>query len=256
MALIFSGADADKVNFGSGTTLDNVNTFTYLMWLYRTGTNTTDVATLVTKGSFPDSRHELSVSDIDGTSMLVVVDRATTDAAATASTAIDLNAWNFIGATFSATNGPKIFKGSLTSLLAEVAYSSGPTTGAGAVGDDSATNLEVGGRSGSTTGSMPARIAWVGIWNVEMTLAQMQTQQFRPHVTSGCVLFSHLGFNGTGTQPDWSGNGNSGTVIDATLGDHIPLMAPWGLITEWLGAFAAAGGAGVRLKRMALFGMG
>ena len=36
-----------------------------------------------------------------------------------------------------------------------------------------------------------------------------------------------LGYNGTGTQPDWSGNANSCTVSGATLSNHAPIGAPF-----------------------------
>lgn len=36
-----------------------------------------------------------------------------------------------------------------------------------------------------------------------------------------------LGFNGTSTQPDWSGNGYNGTVTGATVVPHVPLRPPF-----------------------------
>jgi hypothetical protein len=47
-----------------------------------------------------------------------------------------------------------------------------------------------------------------------------------PRPIAGCVGFWHLGANGVGTQPDWSGNANAGTVTGATVSDHVPL-GPW-----------------------------
>jgi len=61
-----------------------------------------------------------------------------------------------------------------------------------------------------------------------LSLGEIRSLQFHPRVLSGCVLYSHYGFNGTGTQPDWSGKGNSGTVTGATVSNHVPLGSPFG----------------------------
>ena len=51
-----------------------------------------------------------------------------------------------------------------------------------------------------------------------------------------------------GTQPDWSGNGNSGAVTGATVADHVPLGPPFGFDPEWQGITTVAAG-GVTMPR-------
>ena len=85
-----------------------------------------------------------------------------------------------------------------------------------------------------------------------MPLAQMQALQFNLHPTTNTLLLSHYGYNGTGTQPDWSGNGHNGTVTGATVADHVPMPPafPYGDddVTELIAAQA--------FTRMLLLGVG
>ena len=76
------------------------------------------------------------------------------------------------------------------------------------------------------------------VHNTDLALAEIQRQQFRPHPLASTLVFCMLGYAGTGTQPDWSGNGNNGTVTGATVADHVPLGA-FGF-QGWPGAFTAA----------------
>jgi hypothetical protein len=135
------------------------------------------------------------------------------------------NTWNYVGFTFdiagSANEVIQIYKGNLTTVAAEISYAY-RTDGSGTLNSDAAANFSIGNASGYGA-AWPGTIAWFAHWNRVLTLAEVVEQQFNPHVTSGCVLFMHLGYNGTGTQPDWSGNGNNGTVTSATVSDHVPL---------------------------------
>jgi hypothetical protein len=91
------------------------------------------------------------------------------------------------------------------------------------VSADATYSLEIGNLTTAGSFSYRGSLAWVGIWNTELTLAQIQALQFRRRVTSGCVGFWELGYNGTGTVPDWSGNANAGTNTSGTVTDHVPL---------------------------------
>jgi hypothetical protein len=81
----------------------------------------------------------------------------------------------------------------------------------------------IGGRP-SLTVSMIGRIGMVHVVNTRLTLGQMKAQQFAPHVIPGSVLYTRLGWNGTGTQADWSGGQNNCTVTGATVGNDVPIM--------------------------------
>ena len=137
---------------------------------------------------------------------------------------IPLNAWAFTVMTYDETNGINIYNGTLTVAAAIASYTT-QTIGSGATVD---VNGPMGyGNEGDTTFALAyeGRIAFFGMWNRVLTLGEIIQQQWKPHVTSGCVVFQYPGSNGTGTQPDWSGNNNSGVVTGATVGVGVSLGA-------------------------------
>ena len=150
--------------------------------------------------------------------------------AAAASGTLTLNAWNYVAISYDESAGPLLYFGNLTTIVAQPSYSAGPVVGSGATSSDAIGNLLIGARSFSqAAGSgFQGRIAFGGVWNRVLSLGEIKEQQFHPHVTSGCVLFSHLGYAGAvSTQPDWSGNGNAGTITGATQAAHVPLGLPF-----------------------------
>lgn len=60
--------------------------------------------------------------------------------------------------------------------------------------------------------------------NSRLSLAELRAIQYTMFPSrSDQNIFIHLGWNGTGTQVDWSGNRNNGTVTGATVANHAPL---------------------------------
>ncbi len=229
MALTFGVGTAERVNHGSATSLDNLpdsaNGMTVLLWTYVT--SRTDARKFASKARASlGAGWQLGLNGTTG-NVQMLCERATTDAfRVTNDTPIAANTWIFLAADakISASPATHIYTGTLTTSAVESTYGS-DQDGSGAYNSDAARDF-MGGNIDATTPnlSIPGRIAWIGLWNRVLTLVEIQEQQFAPHVTSGCVLFSHYGYNGTGTQPDWSGNGNNGTVTSATLTpDHVPI---------------------------------
>ena len=232
MSLIFGsgGATGERVNVGSDASLDNLSAFTLLAWVYRTGTKAD--GGLYNKGMFvaQDRHPNWNLRGNDGATPTLSVDRATTDAGATGDNTADvipLNTWSFQAATFDATAGPKLYRGTLRVPAVEFTYASAPVVGAGALADDSAADAFIGNDAGLAK-AFPGRIAVMAVLNRVLSLSEIRAWQFRPRAMAGCVGYWQLGFRGTGTQPDWSGNGNAGIVTSATVGDHVPLGPPWG----------------------------
>jgi len=250
-ALLFD-ASTERVDHGSATSLDDLDTATVLAWVYPTATSVGFVEGKYASPCCSTGYRWLVPGFHANASLDVRVDRATSDLGMTALSLMTANAWQFIGAVWN-TGGTdadqKLFRGTLTSIATEPTYNI-QTVGSGATVSDAGGTLVVGNREGADF-NFPGRIAWVGIWNRALTNGEVRAQQFRPHPTSGCVLFTHYGFNGTGTQPDWSGSANSGTVTGATVIDHVPLGAPFGfdlsslLSGRWLDPFRRQGQDGI-----------
>lgn len=124
-----------------------------------------------------------------------------------------------------ASDGPRVFYRDLdtaNSTVTEATYAS-RTVGSGAT-QTTVTALVVGNRSAS-----PFNVAWQGtistlIWhNARLTQAELNVWAERPQPLAGTTrLFMELGWAGTGTQGDLSGNGNNGTVTGATAANHAP----------------------------------
>lgn len=153
------------------------------------------------------------------------------------------NAWNYIAIAHdygAGATGQQIYRGSLAAFAAEPAYDNRDAP-AGAVNDDSAANVSVGAYN-SASNYFAGIIAAFMCWDVKLSLAEIQQQQFRidrPIVQrANCVLFSN--YFGTGAQPDLSGNGNNGTVTGATAAAHPPLRIARGAGFAYAVAAAAA----------------
>lgn len=224
MALTFGAATSDRVDLASG--LDNVVPETVLLWAYVT--TLTNNRTFWNKGASPNNRGP----SLDGTAGAVryYVNRVTTDGDARSATGVvAVNAWALLAFTFDETDGPRIYKGSLDALAVEVSYAS-RAVGAGALADDSGQGFRIGNHAAGTL-AIQGRIARLARFRRLMTIAEIVRWQFRPYTDADCDIFVELGFNETGTQPNWStlGAGINGAVTGATVGPHVPLGTPFGV---------------------------
>lgn len=137
--------------------------------------------------------------------------------------------WFFVGGQLKSTGNDtdqKLFVGDLSTPAGEPSYTK-QVVSTGTWPSLSSRAYYIGNHQMSTnTLYHRGPIAWFGFWNRILSLGEIWAQQFRPHVTSGCLWFGHLGANGTGTQANWAGSGNNGTVTGATVADHVPIR-PW-----------------------------
>ena len=222
MALTFGAATSDRVNHGTGNA--NLSPFTLLLWIFPTTLNTNDA--IAHRGTFAaNNRRSFFQSDSSG-NLQLSVDRSTTDTIYITNDApLVLNEWNFVAASFDSSAGAgeiaNIYRGSLTALVTERAYGTA-TDGSGTLADDSAASFIVGNIANFTT-AFKGRIAIAAYVLGAWSLAQIQAWQFRPRMVDGIKLLAVYGYAGTGTQPDWSGNANNGTVTGATVADHVPI---------------------------------
>ena len=111
------------------------------------------------------------------------------------------------------------------------------TVGSGTYGSDAAEDACIGNKANDGTPFI-GRIAVTLLWNRALTLGELIDQQYNPHATSGCVGYWWL--HGTGTQPDLSGNANTGTVTGCAVADHVPLRPPFGTDVEFTATPPAA----------------
>jgi hypothetical protein len=227
MALSFSGTDV--VNFGKSASVNTCfnNAGTIAFWAFPTGTTSALTFARKDAGGF-------IVSFTAAPGIQLSIARATQSLNATATTAnvpaFGTNKWIFFAAQWDSAgaNGDQLLYGGdlTTSVVAASTYST-QRVGIGAVTNQDALNLLVGNAS-AANGAFPGNIAWVGLWNRRLTLGELKDQQYKLHDTSGSTIFTHLGFNGTSTQPDWSGNSNTGAVTGSGVVAHVPLNVCFG----------------------------
>ncbi len=157
---------------------------------------------------------------------------------------LTVNEWHIMFAVDNGLNNtPNLFIAQLGSVLVEPTLST-QDAGTTAVVVDNADDLEWGHNPQSGDRSYVGDIA-VGMYIAEsLTLAQCK--MIYGHISHGLVfdtrVYNILGYAGTGTQPDWSGNGNTGAVTGATVADHAPLGPPFGFDAGFPFIAAAVGG--------------
>lgn len=242
MALSLSDGATDLINHGTATALDNMAQATVMMWIFLDNVNNairgfagkTNSGTLTTGWG-------ISRNNTDGTRIDLRVNRATTDQTASSSTGVlQASQWQLVAVTWDITNGgPKIYWGDLDTVVVDVTNSA--ADGSGTQDDDSTFDLVIGNILTGGARAIPGDIAWAAVYNRDLSLEEIRFHQYRQRfLSSNCLIFSHYGYNGTGTQTDWSGNGNGGSVTGATQANHAPLSPPFASGIGWKGAFTAA----------------
>lgn len=228
MALLFSSA-THTVNVGTG--IGSLADLTYWAWINPTAV---DVSYgLFGKGtSGGGNRRTFEVRDtVTDDALFGLVDCAVTDAvsesaAGTVVSGVD----QFVMMTYdgSATKTVRIYHGTRATAPSEVSYAIGPTAGSGAEGDNSGASQFIGSFGSGSSGGTDKHMSNCGIVNRVVTASErLELWSGTRFFVPGTLGLYTLGFPGTGSQRDWSGNGNHGTVTGAAESAHPPLRHPF-----------------------------
>lgn len=246
-------ADGDLVSHtGAAATLDA--TGSVLLWMRPTSTTDRQSWCATNASSYGGDFR----ADLAGDNFSFYRERATTavlmEAAAANFAAYANNAWVFFGAVFdtaAAASAQRLFMGSLTLAAAEPSSYATQTAGSGT--NTASSSPIVFGNGGVTTREFKGDIAWVGVWNRVLTQNEVRDQQWHPHVTSGCVLFSY--YNGFATEPDWSGQASNGSPTGTTVVKNAPIRSHFGMDVS-LDLLVAAAPPSGRIWKLAGYGGG
>jgi hypothetical protein len=227
MPLSFGTAISDRVNCGSGSSVDLLDPFTVMVWA-RATTAATGFAAFVQKGGAASGSRRISlVKSGASANVQVGADRATTDLSYISnSTPLVSNVPTFIAYTFNSANAANelvnIYTGNLFTPASEVTYGT-RNDGTGAFQSDAAQDLYVGNLLAHDS-ALVGLIWWVQIVAKDLSLTEIRAQQFRPCVLPEISrLAMWLGSNGRGGEIDLSGNNNHGTVTGAIpTNDYLP----------------------------------
>jgi hypothetical protein len=241
MALTIATVATDVIDFGSavGTTLSK---FTVWGW-FRTATLSNNKA-FWGKGATTSMRYFIHAS---AGNVTFKVPRATTATTYTTNDApLSSNTWHFWSATFDSSVTPvaHIYVAQFGNALVERTYGTS-TDGTGGLSADTGANFLLG-VNGNFSGQA-GRHAFIGYVADVLNLGQLKSLMAHPRVVASNKLFCSVGFNGTGTQADWSGNGNNGTVTGATVGAHVPIRPIFGGFAGWRGSYTTPSGSLVTL---------
>ena len=226
MSLLFVNGGAQRVDLGSAASLDNIEAGTLMVWCRPTSSPPAANSRIYTKGgSQGPALLVTSTGNVQFTR-----GRATTACSAIAATANFTSwaagQWLCMAATWDsagAAGAQKLYIGDQNTALTEPSAYSTQTFGSGAVTDDSAQNGWIG-NSAAAVGGFDGEIAILALWNVQISTTNMGIwkDQCTPIVGGNMKGQWFLGREGTGSQLDYSGNGNAGTVTSATVGTFLP----------------------------------
>lgn len=232
MALTFGGATTDRVDCGHTSPINDLTTFTILAWVFVT--TRTSGRSFFTKGNTGGAGVvTFSLSGTSGAIQSTISQSTSPTVFISSSTPVATNTWTYVAATYDVGASPRqhIYSGTLTAEATEVTYSSS-ADGSGTKTAEGAVNGLVWGNNlngaSAYARALQGKMARCQYYNRVLTLGEILVQQFRAKPTNGCVNYLELGFNGTSTQPDWSGNNTNGTVTGATQSDGAPLGPPFG----------------------------
>lgn len=241
MALTFGGATSDRVNHGSGAALDDLDPFTVILWVYPT--TLTAGRRLYSKNTAGGAVVKNLRLESGGNLGTFVSRSGSPNNYLTSDAPLSTDKWHCVAWAFdsaaAAGETTSLYTGDLTSALAERSYATA-SDGAGTYGSDATADLVVGNRGDNLTMAFEGRIARVAVYDRALTLGELRALQFAPAArwnAPGCVLLAD--YHGTGTQPDYSGNGNAGTVTGATVSAHVPLGPAFG--ADGHGRYAGGG---------------
>ena len=252
MGLDFSASDTHQVDIGNGASINNLTAGGILAWINPATITASGVrGRIIQKGLFgPGNFRNFMIGHTSNGDFTMEIMRATTNLNALSATGqLSASVWQCVATRFDtagANGDQQLYVGDVNTALTEVSSYSTQLVGSGATGDDSGVNAYISNNSNNNR-SINGSISFVSIWNTYPSLGDLQRQQFNTSrmASPSMALFMHLGVHGSGgvgTQIDWSGNGNNGTITGATKTDHAPIQIfprP-GIWRGWDAAAAAA----------------
>lgn len=240
-SLLFDGVN-DDVGWASATDLDNLDPFTYWGWFYPL-----DVSAVI--------QAAWGKSNTSGGGMILYANASTGTAGqsrirvafatsplsyVSAANFVVQDEWNFLvwqmDTGRAANDRANLYRGDLDTIPT----SSAPTTqdNSGARTSDAAETLFVGKRNNND--QFDGRIDLCGCIGSYLSAGQIRRLWGKSRPQAKPLLVSRLGYYGTGSQVDWSGNQRVGTLTGPVFAPGCPRPVSRRL-GGWPGAFTTAG---------------
>ena len=229
MALAFSST----ARVGVGTPLGASPTvFSQLVWIYPTSITSTVFPRVTAQGDPSGFMHLVAPGKFGSGQIQCAIEYTPTTAVArTNDAALSVDTWQCVGFTFDGVTAPNFYTGTLDSAMANISSGVGyavQTAPGGTRTSDGGDSFFIGNDEAGTL-PFPGRIAVVAVWDRVLSLTELRQAQ-RGHFFSGTglKLLMFPGYDGTGTQTDFSGQVNHGTISGTpTVVAHVPLVNPF-----------------------------
>jgi hypothetical protein len=214
--LDFSAGSTDYIDFGSGSSMDDLNAGTIIWCAYYPSLPSASRGQWgkvlgATRG------FECWRPGADPTALTCRIYRSGGQFRHDAIPGCVLLGWNYLAFTWDlGTPSSTWQRGTLTAPFADMSGGVGPDYESGTV-DDAGGVFRVGDYNASIT-SEGFTVAHLDFYSRVLSLAECESWRLaHPPRLSSCVGDWHIGRNGTGVQVDHSGNGNHGTVSGPTV---------------------------------------
>jgi hypothetical protein len=205
-------ATTSYVDAGSASTVDDLGSLTFVMWVYPLSAGEGNFGRFISKRGSLAALQGWNLAFNGATpTVAFLADTDGTDVSAISSTTFSTNAWQSVAVTWDGTSagtGIHIYKN-----LAEVSYAS--QNGTGNVLTDAANSLTIGNLSSAAERTFDGNIAYTQVFDHVLTFQEIIEATYRPgSIRNGLVVY-HAGF--TTTDTDLSGQGNSLTASNTTV---------------------------------------
>lgn len=222
--MTFGAATSDRLDCGSGATIDNLTTYTWTAWVR--ATTLTDGRQMLSKNDGSGVAEKgFSLNGAGGDTRQRVGYNTTDSNFITNTTPLSSAVWKFLAWTFDSGATPQtaVWVGDERAAVAAATFGTS-TAGSTTINSDAAINFLIG-NNGALTLAFQGDIGPVTVHNAVLTEAQINTVRAQTMNAPSAVMVIPVGYNATATHTDWTGTGNNCTVTGATrTGDpQIPL---------------------------------
>lgn len=229
MSLTFGAGGSNRVGVSANASHNTYTSLTVIGWFYPTNESVFN-RFWQKENAATGSRANLKRNDFAPTRVEANIFRSGGSAVEETDDVVP-NVWQCIAFTADeAASGQciRIYRGTLTAGMAEVTYAGVSTDGSGTFGTVDGT-FWVGNRNATDRG-FGGNVANIAFFkNRVLTVGEMTDWQFRPRkLNADCGFMLNLGWQGTSSVADLSGNANTATVTGATQSAHVPLGPAFG----------------------------
>lgn len=225
-SLVFGAAASDRA-VHSGTDLNNLGAFTWVLWLY--ATTLTNLRMFASKDNGAAGMKYFAFNGALGEIQGQVTAATTNAFARTSGTPVAVNSWRCLAMTYDG-SAVKLFHGRINQAMAECSYAFSSSR-SGAAADDSAQTFMWG--SDNSTLALQGRISMGAVFGSALSVTDLESWRKRPRKTVGSATALRFVRFGKGAA-----NGieyvipDNCSVTGATQGDGVPLWQGPDIIVE------------------------